>query len=1276
MRRLPGILLATGATLIVLVALAVSGLRLAMPHLDDFRPRLVAWAQSVSGIPIEVAGLHGSWEPFGPTLEINHIRIQHPDADWQSKRVTLALDVWQSLLHLRWQFRDLTFYQMQLDIKQPLDFSQKNNDSGWQANQVTDLFLRQLDHFDLRDSHITFLTPSGPRAELFIPQLTWLNGHNRHRAEGQISLSSFNGQHGVVQMRMDLQDDQGWLNDGTLYLQADDIDMKPWLSRWLRNNTGLENADFSLATWLHVRNGEIAGGDVLLNKGTAGWRDGKETHRISVDNMMLQASRQDNGWQLTIPTLKVATDGQAWPQAAISALWLPADKPVDGEALQGELRVRSGNLALERFTPLLPLLSSAMPELKTRWQALQPKGQLTSLALDIPLATPQDSRFQVGWQDVSWQPWQMLPGVDHFSGKVSGSVGSGQVHLQLKQSTLPYPGMFRAPLEMAKVEGNLHWRSDDQGWSLWSKGLDVQAKSLWANGDFDYHHPAQGEPQLNILAGLRLSDGAEAWRYYPEHFMGKSLVNYLSQAVQGGSVDNGTLIFSGNPSHFPFTHHDGQFQVWVPLKNAKFGFQPGWPALDSENITLNFLNNGLWMNAPQARLGNVKGRNIDAAIPNYQQELLLINGDLSGSGKDVSDYFMQTPLKSTLGTALQQLQIGGNVASTLHLSIPLNGKQVRASGEVTMNDNSLFIKPLGVTLRQLTGRFSYDNGNLKSEPLQASVFGQPLTASFSTEEQENAFQVNVDLQGSVQPARLPGLPADVVSALGGNATWKTQVGVTLPHKGGATYDVSAQADLKEVSSHLPSPLDKAAGKALPVQLSAKGDLRGFTVQGVLAKSQRFNSRWLLKKQSVALAQAVWQDGGKKVPALTGEDGITLHLPALDGERWLGLLSGAKSAAQGSGGGGFSLPARVTVTTPQLTLAGQQWRDLALSAYPTAGGTAVTARGREIDGRLEIPRTGVWRSDVRYLYYNPQWSGSAASKTSGNASAPFTITNETFAGWPTLQVNCTECWAMGQNLGRIQALLVPERNKISIRNGQVDDGKARLTIDGSWQQAEGGSRTSLKGVLSGDSLTESAEWLGIATPLRGESFNIDYDLYWHGEPWSPDVPTLSGILQTHLGKGEITSASSGSAGQLLRLISFDALLRKLQFDFSDTFNKGFYFDSIRSSAWIKSGVLHTDNLLVDGLEADIAMSGDVDLVKRQINMEATIAPELSGTVGVAAAFVVNPVVGAAVFAASKVLAPLWNKFSLIRYHISGSVDQPKIQEVLREKQKARAATSGQ
>ncbi|STV10574.1 membrane protein [Klebsiella pneumoniae subsp. ozaenae] len=122
-------------------------------------------------------------------------------AQWRSTRVTLALDVWQSLLHMRWQFRDLTFWQLQVHTNTPI----QTNDGGesLKTDRISDLFLRQFDHFTLRDSHLSFLTLSGQRAELAVPQLTWLNGRNRHRAEGQLSLSSLTGQHGVMQVRMD-----------------------------------------------------------------------------------------------------------------------------------------------------------------------------------------------------------------------------------------------------------------------------------------------------------------------------------------------------------------------------------------------------------------------------------------------------------------------------------------------------------------------------------------------------------------------------------------------------------------------------------------------------------------------------------------------------------------------------------------------------------------------------------------------------------------------------------------------------------------------------------------------------------------------------------------------------------------------------------------------------------------------------------------------------------------------------------------------------------------
>ncbi len=88
----------------------------------------------------------------------------------KSNALPSALDVWQSLLHLRWQFRDLTFWQLQLMTNTSLQSG--DSDRGLETSRISDLFLRQFDHFDLRDSEVSFITLSGQRAELAIPQLT------------------------------------------------------------------------------------------------------------------------------------------------------------------------------------------------------------------------------------------------------------------------------------------------------------------------------------------------------------------------------------------------------------------------------------------------------------------------------------------------------------------------------------------------------------------------------------------------------------------------------------------------------------------------------------------------------------------------------------------------------------------------------------------------------------------------------------------------------------------------------------------------------------------------------------------------------------------------------------------------------------------------------------------------------------------------------------------------------------------------------------------------
>lgn len=121
-----------------------------------------------------------------------------------------------------------------------------------------------------------------------------------------------------MQVRMDLRDDDGLLNNGRVWLQADDIDVKPWLGKWMQDNVALQTARFSLEGWMTLSKGEIAGGDVWLKQGGASWLGDNTTHTLSVDNLTAQISREQPGWQFYIPDTRITLDGKPRPSGALT----------------------------------------------------------------------------------------------------------------------------------------------------------------------------------------------------------------------------------------------------------------------------------------------------------------------------------------------------------------------------------------------------------------------------------------------------------------------------------------------------------------------------------------------------------------------------------------------------------------------------------------------------------------------------------------------------------------------------------------------------------------------------------------------------------------------------------------------------------------------------------------------------------------------------------------------------------------------------------------------
>ena len=1262
MKRLPRILKVTAVFVLIIGALLLSGLRYLLPNINDYRSDIISRIEQASGVPIDIRQLEGEWRSFGPALTLSDVSFQTPTTDAKAVKITLELDIWRSLLSLRWRFRDLTFYDLDIDHKIPFELG-ANENVGNAFDSIEDLFLLQFDHFTLKDSQITFLTPSEEKITLILPELTWLNQPGRHRAQGFVSLETLNKQPGYLQVKLDLVDNNELLSDGTIYLQADNIDVQPWLNRWIRTNSGLRDANFSLSTWITLKNNHIDSGLLQLRQGEANWEIDNLTHNLQVNDLVVRMRPQDSGWLFNIPELDtLKTDEYIWQSGSLSVLYLPISPSYNN---QDHWRIRAKNIELARLGEILPTFSFLTPETVQDWQVRQPTGLIKHFSLDITPTQAEQSQIALGWQDLEWKRWKSLPAVSGFSGELAGGKQQGALSFELAESIVDYQPMFKAPFDISQASGKIAWRDDNNGFELWSNGLDIQAKALWGNGDFRYQKDTQQKADLNILAGLRLSDAGEAWRYFPQTLMGQDVADYLTHAIIAGSVDNATLIFKGEPADFPFEQNNGQFQVFVPLRDATFEYDPDWPALFNLNIDLDFLRQGLFMRTDSVKLGKATATNLTADIPDYGHSMLLINADISGSGKQIANYFGDTPMKTSIGETLDVLQIGGNILGDLSLKIPLEpGKQVIAKGKVKLDKNDIYVQSIESLLKGVTGEFSFDNGKLISNKLSASWFGQPISLSFQTNDEGKDYQVDIALAGNWLVEKINFIPEAIRKQLTGTAEWKGAVGILIPAKSAqeTKLDIQLNTDISQLKSQLPGLDAQQLKKLASINANAQGTTENLLISGDIGQLIGFNTEWRLDKTQVALLKGSAAPWEGKIPQLPGTDSLQVDLPAINDPIWFGLAQklGSLDLSSSNDSMAFAYPKALKLTTPQVILGGQAWHNLGLELKETAQGPELQLQSANLTAKLVMAKSNRWQLVVDHLYYNP------ASEVTDQVEKMELADQQKydFSRWPVLEISCQDCWVSGLKLGEIKAVLTPKANLLQLTGGTLTNSATKLTIDGVWLSDQL-NKTQIAGTLSGAQFDETAAYYGMLVPIIDSPYEFKFDLNWMNTPWSPDMATLNGKLAVDMGKGAIAEMGGGKAGQLLRLVSFDALLRKLRFDFSDTFSNDFNFDSIKGTAQLKNGILKTKDTRVDGLIADIALSGEINIVKREVNIEVVVTPELSATVGVATAFAVNPIIGAAVFAASKVLGPLWSKVSVIRYHISGSVDEPKIDEVLRQ-----------
>ena len=1236
--------------LFVLLAIGISAVRLGGPLLNQHKESLVTGLLG-PGARVESLGL--TWVGRGPALSLQGLSLASPDGriEFTLAQASIKLDLWRSLRSASPHFRELRLHRLDLaiDLTRP---RQDPQEEVRQLDALLEVVLGSFRRFSLFDSRVRLKTPLGELTTLSVAELGWQNRGNRHQGVGKAYLVDGLGE-STLDLIIDLKGRSHRLDDlsGRLYLGAHRLNITPLLARVHAGEPRLEG-QLDLQLWSEFKGREW--GESLLKFGNNYliWQEKGQMHRLGLSGGQIQLRRDDHEWQLASYDVQLKLDERPWLRSQLQL-------ERRGDRITGIIpKIEFGKLAL-----LGQIVSGLYPEATGALATMKPSGELHDLTL-LADADWQHPSLSGTLQGLGLQQWQWVPGFSALDGRFWLTPEQGALTLSLGKDRIDTGGHFKRPIAVDRFSGRLDWWREQGNWVLYGQDITLSNPDLSLATRFRLDLEAR--PFLALTGAVDVKNAAHADRYYPLHAMDKGLVDYLSASLQGGQAKGASLLWYGALQDFPYAGGEGIFQAAVPLEKATFQFDPGWQPLTDLRLDLLFQNASLDMQSESARLGKARAERIHALIPDLAPDAhLYIAAKVAGDGREVSRYLIDSPLKDSVGQALEQVQVSGPLRGDLRLDIPLNGAEVKVAGQADFEGGKVRLAALDLPLEAVKGTLDFDNDKTGFKGLTARLYGNPVTLDYSGAVRPAGYRVDVGIKGEWDQRRST-LRAPGMEVLKGQSRWGGQVGVDLNESQPLQFSVDLASDLRGMALDLPAPLTKEAAARLPMRITARGQNGKADIHGVLGSEHNLAARLDYGQSPARLTRLranLGQPGTRVIrdaPMV-----LTINQERVDVGAWLSRLSGWLPA-RGEGGPTLEGPAFwpspwwVDGRVNQAKIGSATLKAVQFTVGAVAGATEVMIDSPQVLGVVRVPTR---RSQpVEAQFGRLHWSGSSDDFR----GKPDPVQEQALLGQiPWMTFTCADCRFGELPLGQVSGELKPAPDRVTLDRFKMELAGSTLSGKGGWYRDGQRMQTRLEGRLKSANSELLLHRFGYVSPLGDTPADIGFSTGWQDVPWRPQLATLEGDARVHLDGGTIREVNDRGA-RLLSFLSFDSLVRKLKLDFRDVFDKGFYFESITATLKARQGVIENRDLYMKGAAGNLRGEGVADLVKWDLDYQLSFSPNLGGTLPVVAAFSVTPVTGLYVFALSKLLEPVVDVVTRIDFRVEGPLDNPHLSEAGRNK----------
>ncbi len=1228
---------------VVLLALVLGGLRVAINHIEYFKPEIEYLLTGEEASEIVFTALSGDMNGFNPVLRIDNVSLNLADRSQPLfiDRLEVEFDFWASLR--QWQpvaleiagqlerielLRDPAgrwwIYESEIGGGEPVVMSELREALALVPRYVK-LDLRRL---ILRDRKIG-MTHQIERVEAHID-----HAGDQYFVQASAALPDYLGT-GLL-LKSEIGSDRS-----LVYVNTSNLQLKPVADLLGIDTWGLQEGALDGEAWFNLAGFEIVAinGNLVLKQGVVQTSAEKTPVKLEYHARFSALNRRPV-WRISNRFERLQVNGEY----------------VHGFNAQIEVRPASGSRNIAAWVDRLDLSSlpamaaQVLPaRLNEQIEQGRLRGLLEDLALSVDLENPETFKASGRVSRINSEPVDFYPGVKNLSAEITAAGGRLGISLAGDRVSLDFGDQFRGPLEFDRLRLAASLQTRDDGLVLRASHIEASNPDLNFEGRAWLEVDGPTRPFMYLRGHFTDVQASSKSKYFPVKILPEKTLRWLDRGIKNGRVTEGDALFHGRLQDFRELQRNrsGEFMVDFRIEDSELMFAPGWLHARNGDGRFRFYHTSLEFDMDRVSYDQLDNARVRGRIADFSHAALELQISTTTSTDTAVRTWLNTPVSEPYRDLMQKVEgFAGETRTDIKVRLPLTehvgGRDVQVV--VGLRDSSARAPDWGVELSEIDGQLQIDERTIAATRIKARYFGDPIEIDIAPD----AAGTLVNVRGDLELRHLLNrLPEKYTHEASGRSDWRVRLQIAGAGQADAPYlRIDAASNLEGTAIGLPRPFAKAA--ASPRRMSVELDFFPRNIDVAAAIGNDIVTRGRINVVGGERLELDGLDLAFATPLRPRQtDGIRIYgyLPEIELDEWIQHVDLAEQANP-------ALLRLVDLEVERIRVFGRSLDSVRLELGRAERQLIGTIDSSLLRGGFQLPyersRQNPVLIDLEYLRIDKQPGASDFPLLRPDRLADFRFSCEALVVHDMI---FNDVQIDGQRSDN--AFLV---DQFKMRRDQVF-----LTGNAKWAYDPLDDRhtSSVVVAIEGNNLGEAIAGLGFGDSMSNGRIDFDGGFTWSGPLYKFNLETLEGDAKLSIEEGVLNNVDPGS-GRFVGLLSLSALPRRLSLDFSDVLIRGMEFDTITGSYHVADGNLYTKNTRMEGPAAKIRISGRTGILSRDYDQKIQVTPKIRQTLPVIGALSAGSTVGWGLLLLQNLFKKTIDKAVEVEYEVSGSWDDPKIE----------------